>query len=88
MVLESVILEQGLWLDHIFLLPSGIGSGIGRAIIYHLKRTSAQRNFSRMGLLADPDARRFYEKMGCRYLKEVASTIVGGTTPHLAVFIP
>lgn len=87
MVLAFATLGKGLWLDHMFLLPSVIGTGIGRTMIDHLKSQSAKRNISRIDILADPCARGFYEKMGCSYVREVASTIVGRTTPHLVLFM-
>lgn len=86
--LECITLQKGLWLDHMFLLPSVIGTGIGGAMMDHLKTICTERGFRRVDLLADPYARGFYEKMGCSYVEEVASTVAGRTTPHLTLFLP
>lgn len=87
MEIEFVTLKKGLWLDHMFLLPAFIGTGIGRKMIDHLKGCCSKRNVSRVDILVDPYARGFYEKIGCRYVGEVASTIAGRTTPHLVLAI-
>lgn len=34
-------------------------------------------------ILSDPNARKFYEKMGCKYQKEYPSTITNRTTSWL-----
>jgi GNAT superfamily N-acetyltransferase len=76
-------LEAGLWLEHMFVLPEYIGYGIGRELFHHLTDILATRKFTCLKILADPHARGFYERMGCRFIDEYPSTIEGRTTPYL-----
>lgn len=78
------VLARGWWLEHMFVEPVYIGRGIGARLFRHMRETCRGRRITTVGILADPHARGFYEKMGCVYLGEYASTIPGRTTPHLA----
>ncbi len=84
----SITLEKGSWLDHMFIAPQFIGHGIGRQLFAHLKSWCGSSGVKKIRLLADPNARGFYEIMGCRYVKEYPSTIAGRTTPLLELLIP
>ena len=76
-------LKRGWWLDHMFVLPSHIGKGIGTEMFAFLIDYCCTQRIGSIQILADPHARLFYEKMGCRYLGETASSIPGRTTPYL-----
>ncbi len=82
-VISGLRLEAGMWLDHMFVLPEDIGHGIGRALFLHFSNLLAARKIHCLRILADPHARGFYEKMGCRFIDEYPSTIEGRTTPYL-----
>ena len=41
------------------------------------------KNIAKVGILSDPNAIGFHEKMGCMYVEEYPSTIKNRTTPHL-----
>lgn len=79
----GIMLDKGFWLEHMFVAPQHIGKGIGTRLFDHLRRRCRARGIVRLGILADPHARGFYEKMGCEYLREVPSTIKQRTTPYL-----
>jgi GNAT superfamily N-acetyltransferase len=82
-----MILAHGHWLEHMFVRPLDIGIGIGTELFSHLRRRCRENKIAALNILADPNARGFYEKMGCHYVQEVPSTIVGRTTPHLALVV-
>lgn len=74
-------MNSGLWLEHMFVLPGSIGQGIGTQMFKHLRGWCQSNGVSNLGILADPNSRGFYEKMGCEYLKEFPSTIANRSTP-------
>lgn len=81
--LSGTVLSKGHWLEHMFILPGFIGKGIGTKLFDHLKTICTENRISRISILSDPNARGFYEKMGCRYVKEYPSSIPHRTTPLL-----
>ena len=80
---SGVVLAAGVWLEHMFVHPDNIGQGVGTLLFNHMCRLVEARGDNLIHLLADPHARAFYEKMGCEYQGECASTIPGRTTPYL-----
>jgi GNAT superfamily N-acetyltransferase len=80
---SGVIIKKGFWLEHMFLEPEHIGIGIGRSMFDHLHKYCRTNGIAEVGILADPNARGFYEKMGCEYVNEYPSTIKDRTTPYL-----
>jgi len=81
-------LSSGYWLDHMFILPDFIGRGIGTKLFAHAHDFCETRGIATFYLLADPYAKGFYETMGCRYVRDVPSTIEGRTTPLLQFDLP
>jgi maltose O-acetyltransferase len=79
----EIILEAGLWLEHMFILPQYIGRGIGRKLFHHCLAGCSSKEHRTLRILADPNAAGFYTKMGCSYIKDYPSTIPGRTTPYL-----
>jgi hypothetical protein len=53
----------------------------------HLRKMSCGRGIKELGILADPNSRGFYEKMGCEYKREYPSTVKNRTTPYLQLKI-
>lgn len=80
LILSGVRIEAGTWLEHMFILPALIRKGIGKKLFLHCIE---QCHSKVLKILADPNARFFYEKMGCNFIKEYPSTIEGRTTPYL-----
>ncbi len=87
--LSGITIAKGFWLEHMFLKPDHIGHGIGTMLFDHLQERCITRGIGELKILADPNARGFYEKMGCTYQGEYPSTIKERTTPllHLDVKI-
>ena len=77
------ILEPGIWLDHMFVVPEYIGNGTGSALFKHCVSIMKENGWDTFKILSDPNAKDFYIKQGCRYLKEIPSSIEGRTTPLL-----
>lgn len=83
--ISGIVVAKGFWLDHMFILPQKIGQGIGTEIFHHLRKWCQAEGVAELGILADPNSRGFYEKMGCDYQKEYPSTILNRTTPWLTL---
>ena len=80
---SGVVIKKGFWLDHMFIDPQCIGKGIGTKLFDHFKERCITQNIQQVGILADPNTRGFYEKMGCKYIREYPSAIKGRTTSLL-----
>jgi GNAT superfamily N-acetyltransferase len=85
MDVSGTVLSKGHWLEHMFILPAFIGKGIGTKLFEHLKIICRQNRINTISILSDPNAKGFYEKMGCRYVKEYPSSIPHRTTPLLVI---
>lgn len=80
---SGIIIGKGFWLEHMFIEPSHIGRGIGSKMFHHLRMRCGEKDVTELGILSDPNSKRFYEKMGCEYIREFPSTIKNRTTPYL-----
>jgi GNAT superfamily N-acetyltransferase len=80
-------LEKGFWLEHLFVLPCNIGQGFGTEMFDHLRRWCKSHGVSRLGILADPNAKGFYEKMRCEYQEDFPSTIANRAIPFFVLNI-
>ncbi len=83
LITPEIKIESGLWLEHMFIEPQYIGSGLGEKLFIHCIEQSKLKDYGRLKILSDPNASSFYIKMGCRYIKEYPSTIEERTTPYL-----
>lgn len=81
----GIRIKKGFWLDHMFIDPEHIGQKIGMAMVVHLQAMWEECGVKEIRVLADPNARGFYEKSGFNYIREYPSTIAGRTTPLLAM---
>lgn len=64
-------------LDHLWVAPQHIGSGVGKALFLHAMQSAAHRNVSEIEIEADPNAEGFYRKMGAHRIGETVSEIDG-----------
>jgi len=83
--LGHIVLPAGTWLEHMFVQPAVVGCGIGRKLFAHMQQRCCEKGVTLLQVLADPNARGFYEKMGCSYLREFPSSIANRTTPWLSL---
>jgi GNAT superfamily N-acetyltransferase len=56
--------SDGIHLDHLWLLPSSMNRGIGRALFQHATAEAARLGFDSIAIEADPNAEGFYKRMG------------------------
>ncbi len=80
---SGICIDKGFWLEHMFITPAYIRQGIGRTMMAHMRAMCIRNGIQRVKILSDPNARGFYEKSGCRYIREYPSTIKDRTTPML-----
>jgi len=64
-------------IEHMWIRPEKMGSGIGRALFEHATGRARERGASSLGLSADPNAEGFYERMGAKRVGEIAAGMNG-----------
>ncbi len=72
-----IIHEDKAELDHLWVAPEHIGTGVGKALFIHAMQRAAGRNVSEVEILSDPNAEGFYRKMGAHRIGETVSEIEG-----------
>ncbi len=74
-------------LDHLWVAPAHIGTGVGKQLFLHAMQHAARRNIAEVEILSDPNAEGFYRKLGAHRIGEVVSEIDGEprTLPRLTV---
>lgn len=70
-------------LEHFWIAPARMGTGIGRALFEHAVERCRAIGARRLWINADPNAEGFYQRMGARRVGEVPSTPAGRTLPRL-----
>jgi GNAT superfamily N-acetyltransferase len=65
-------------IEHMWLRPEHMGTGIGRALFEHAKRRAQERGANVLELSADPNAEGFYSRMGAERIGEIP----GGMNGH------
>lgn len=69
--------ESSAEIDHLWLLPEYINHGFGRYIFGYILNRIAQKGLHKATLVAEPNAKGFYEKMGGTVIGRHASKISG-----------
>ena len=64
-------------LEHLWVLPAWIGSGVGSLLFEHAMREAARRGASAVAIESDPNAEGFYLRMGARRVGENVYEIEG-----------
>lgn len=64
-------------LEHMWIRPDHIGTGVGRALFLHVKERAANLKVPALEISADPNAEGFYQRMGATRTGEVQSEIEG-----------
>lgn len=64
-------------LEHMWVQPKHIGSGVGRALFATLRERARELKVSGLEISSDPNAEGFYERMGATRIGEVRSQIYG-----------
>lgn len=72
-----IIRQQKAELDHMWVAPSHIGTGVGKELFLHAMQRAARENVPAVEILSDPNAAGFYRKMGAHQIGEATSEIDG-----------
>lgn len=67
--------NDGLHLDHLWIIPRAMGRGIGRALFEHAASEARKLGHSMLKIEADPNATGFYTRMGARHASKAITTI-------------
>ena len=80
-----VLSERGdtFEIEHMWVLPEHIGTGLGRALFNHAKKMAVQTGGKKLKITSDPNAEGFYLKMGLKRTGETRSSIPGRALPVL-----
>lgn len=77
----EVFVQQGFWLEHIFIRPEYHHQGLGRILSGHAKQTAKSNGIDALLIFVDPYAREFYDKIGADFLYDSKSSIPGRIIP-------
>jgi GNAT superfamily N-acetyltransferase len=79
--------KQKAELDHMWVLPTHIGTGVGKELFLHAMQRAANQSAEAVEILADPNAEGFYQKMGAHRVGESISELDGQprTLPLLTI---
>jgi GNAT superfamily N-acetyltransferase len=72
-----VVSDNRAELDHMWVSPDHLGTGIGKALFVHAMRSAKGQNLSEVEILSDPNAESFYQKMGAYRTGESVSEVDG-----------
>jgi GNAT superfamily N-acetyltransferase len=72
-------------LEHFWVAPAHIGTGVGRRLFAHLTDRLRAEGVTTLRIESDPNAEGFYLKAGARRVGEVPSTPPGRTLPLLVL---
>ena len=64
-------------LDHMWVAPEHIGTGVGKELFIHAMQHAAGQNIPEVEILSDPNAEGFYRKMGAYRIGETVSEVDG-----------
>ena len=83
----ALVVGEQAELEHMWVAPEHIGTGVGKELFFHAMQTAAGDNISAVEISADPNAEGFYQRMGARRIGEVSADIDGQTRllPRLVV---
>jgi GNAT superfamily N-acetyltransferase len=68
---------HGIELEHLWVAPERIGTGVGRALFEHAVRNAGSLGVEVLSIEADPNAEGFYRRMGARRVGETSYPIDG-----------
>jgi N-acetylglutamate synthase-like GNAT family acetyltransferase len=71
------LVDEKAELEHLWVRPSHIGTGIGKELFLDAMERAAKMNVSEVELSADPNAAGFYKRMGASQVGEIDSEIDG-----------
>jgi N-acetylglutamate synthase-like GNAT family acetyltransferase len=72
-------------LEHLFVDPDHFGHRIGAQLYRHAVGNAGNDGALKMTIMSDPNAAGFYDRMGCRKVADIPSSIPGRTIPTYEV---
>jgi GNAT superfamily N-acetyltransferase len=69
--------NDGLHLDHLWIVPDAMRRGIGRALFEHAVSQAKNLGFDSIKIEADPNAEGFYKRMGAKRVGMIVSDVEG-----------
>jgi len=84
----ALIMREGkAELDHTWVAPTSIGTGVGKEMFLHAMQIAAGERVAEVEIVSDPNAEGFYRKMGAHRTGETVSEIEGQprTLPRLTI---
>ena len=69
---------RGLDLEHLWVLPAWIGTGLGRKLFGHAMRRAQRLGARTVTIESEPNAEGFYRRMGARRASENVYELDGG----------
>ncbi len=66
-----------VWLEHLWVEPSWIGRGLGRALVDHAVQTARDWGAAALWIDSDPHAEAFYLRMGARRVGQTRADVGG-----------
>jgi len=81
---------RGLDLEHLWVVPAWIGTGLGRRLFEHAMRRATELGARSVEIESDPNAEGFYRRMGARRTGENVYEMEGRTRvlPTMVVELP
>lgn len=75
---SALVADEGrVWLEHLWVSPQHIGTGVGKALFLHAAGEAAAAGALALEIESDPNAEGFYKRMGSRRVGEVVSEMEG-----------
>ena len=72
-----VVGDQQAELEHMWVAPDYIGTGVGKKLFIHAMQIAAGENVSEVEISADPNAEGFYQRLGAEHIGETVSEMDG-----------
>jgi GNAT superfamily N-acetyltransferase len=70
--------DDAVELGGLFVEPSDIGTGLGRALLRHARAEASRRGYRTLVIQSDPNATRFYESSGAVLVGTKPSASIAG----------
>ena len=79
--------DETMTLEHLWVSPEHIGTGIGRELFAHAVDKAISLNAKSIDIASDPNAEEFYRKMGAKRIGEIVTQAedTERRLPHLRV---
>jgi len=71
--------DDGIHLDHLWIVPAAMRRGIGKALFEHATAEARKLGFDSIKIEADPNAEGFYKRMGAIGVGASVSNVEGET---------